>query len=344
MRIKNTLFMLLAILLAANLTLFGEQDETASDYIPIIPLLDAELIGLDIAHSYLGFNIGFLGLNKVRGTFNTYDMAFLYNEKDLTQLSFTLVIDAASIDTRMEMRDKDLRGERFFEVEKYPNIIFQSNRIEKNADGFIAHGNLTMRGVTKAIAVPFTQTVQRTKDPGWQNIRIGFEGRISLNRKDYGVNGGNFWGNRALSDEVEIEFTILGNKFNLEKFGFARGDIPSIGKPLWEAVLADDGKAALKKYHELKANQPDDYNFKMRDIGLVGKRLMYRGDIDSALEFLNIVLAEEPEDKGHHLALGEAYALKSDRAKAIEHFRKAQELDPNDPWAMEMLRQLERKK
>ena len=160
--------------------LMAQENETGNDYIPIIPLVDGELFGVDRAHSYLGFSIGFLGLNKVRGHFNKYDMAILYNEADLSKMSLTLMIDASSIDTRMEMRDKDLRGDRFFDVEKYPTITFESSRIFPYEDYYLAIGQFSMHGVTKEILLPF----ELLKADG---NTLGFKVRTKINRIDFGV-------------------------------------------------------------------------------------------------------------------------------------------------------------
>jgi polyisoprenoid-binding protein YceI len=96
-----------------------------------IELVGAELFGADTAHSYVGFTIGFLGLTKVRGTFKAYTAAILYDEKDPTRSSVTVVFDPATIDTGLEGRDKDLTGPRFFDVETYPRMVFQSRSIER---------------------------------------------------------------------------------------------------------------------------------------------------------------------------------------------------------------------
>lgn len=339
--LRYLILQMLAVLLLSGVILADERNEE-NDYVAMIPLVEAELFEVDAAHSYLGFSIGFLGLNKVRGHFNRYEMAILYNEADDSKLSVTMSIDAKSIDTRMRMRDKDLQSEKFFAAEQYPNIIFQSNKIEMQGDVFQMSGDLTMRGITKAIEIPLRQTVQRQKDLGWQNVRIGFEGMLTINRKDFGIDGGRFWGNKALSDSVTIEFNILGNKFNLDKFSFRSGNKPTVGDTLWHTVLNENSAAALEFYHRLRKKQPDDYAYKPHNIMLIGRRLVNRGDLDNGIEFIQIGLAEAPENLDGHLALGEAYALKGNREQAIAHYKKAQEISPEAPAVMEMLRHLEK--
>ena len=158
-------------------------------------MIDAEIFGIDRSHSHLGFSIGFLGMSKVHGTFNDYTATILYDDAKPERSSVTLVIEAKSIDTHGEMRDRDLQGEPWFDTEKHPQIVFQSTRIERK-------GNEQLRrprrpddeGRHAALAIPMTRTVPRTPDAGWGNIRIGGTGAVTINRHDFGIDGPEFWG------------------------------------------------------------------------------------------------------------------------------------------------------
>src|SRR6185436_4080952 len=133
-----------------------------------IDLIGAEIFSIDRAHSILGFTIGFLGMSKVRGAFNDYGATILYDDVHPERSSVTLVIDPKSIDTANEGRDKDLQGEKFFDVAKYPNIRFQSTSIEpKGKDRWLVHGDLTIKGKTKSIAIPMQRTAPRGPDKAW---------------------------------------------------------------------------------------------------------------------------------------------------------------------------------
>ena len=299
-----------------------------------IPGLDAELFDIDVAHSYLGFSIGFMGLNKVRGRFTKYDGAILYNDEDPSKLSFTIVIDASSIDTGLGMRDKDLQGEQFFDVPSHPYIIFQSERIEQRPDSMIAHGNLMMRGVAKSVEVPFVQTVRRSEDMGWQNVRIGCEGRLTLNRNDFAVGTG-FWA-KALTEEVEIEFTILGRIFNLERFAGGSKENAAIIAQLLTTAAEKGGQAALTQFHELTAGRP----FEANHIATIGRKLVQRGNLEAALLFFELATKIKPDHALGYQKLGETYALLGRRDLAIQYFRQLSELDASSATAMEMLKRL----
>ncbi len=305
-----------------------------------IPMLDAEIFSIDRSHSQLGFTIGFLGMNKVRGTFNDWGATIVYDDAKPERSSVTLSIDAKSIDTNSEQRDRDLQGETWFDVAKHPKIVFQSTRIErKGKEQYLVHGDLTMKGVTRPVAIPMTRTVPRTPDAGWGNIRIGGTGAVTISRHDFGVDGPEFWG-KALSDAVNIELDILGNRPNYDRWGLQSKDKPSIGEELVKTLESGDGAAAAAQFRELRAQKPNDYNFGPYHIGTVILRLLQHRKLDDALPLLDAAIEAYPDEAGFHARLGEVYAARGDKAHAIAEYEKAQALNPDGTEAKEMLRRL----
>jgi polyisoprenoid-binding protein YceI len=306
-----------------------------------IKLIDAEIFGIDRSHSYLGFSIPFLGMSKVHGTFNDYTATILYDDAKPERSSVTLVIDAKSIDTHGEMRDRDLQGEAWFATEKHPQIVFQSTRIEhKSGEQYVVHGNLTMKGVTKALTFPMTRTVPRGPDAAWGNVRIGGTGAATLNRRDFGIDGPEFW-SKALGDAVEIEIDLLGNRPNYDRWNFpSKENKPPVGEVLAKTAEASGGAAAAAQFRELRAQKPDDYTFGPQQLGTLIFRLMQHRKIDDALALLSAAVEAYPEESGFHARIGEAYATLGDRARAIAAYEKAQALNPMGTEAKEMLRRL----
>ncbi len=303
-------------------------------------MIDAEIFGIDRSHSYLGFSIGFLGMSKVHGTFNDYTATILYDDAKPERSSVTVVIEAKSIDTHGEMRDRDLQGAAWFDTEKFPQIVFQSTGIErKGGERYAVHGNLTMKGVTKAVTIPMTRTVPRTPDAAWGNIRIGGTGAVTIGRHDFGIDGPEFWG-KALTDTVDIEIDLLGNRPNYDKWNFQSKDKPSIGEVLLKTVESGGGAAAATQFRELRAQKPDDYNFAPQQLGTLILRLMQHRKIDDALALLEAAVEAYPEEAGFRARMGEAYATLGDRPRAIAAYEKAQALNPNGTEAKEMLRRL----
>lgn len=164
---------------------------------------------IDVAHSNVGFSIPILGgLSSVRGKFTDFAVTIVYDDVDVTKSSVTAVIKAASIDTGIERRDAHLRNPDFFDVEKFPEITFQSKRIEKKGKDFIAHGTFTMHGVSKEIALPFIINGVK-KDEATGKTTLGVTARTTVNRKDYQINFSRPDNPNFLGDMVEIELNLI---------------------------------------------------------------------------------------------------------------------------------------
>lgn len=143
---------------------------------------------IDNNHSTVGFSVPILGgLSQVKGKFTDFAITLNHDEKDVTKSSVSVVIKATSVNTGIEGRDRHLRTADFFDVEKFPEITFKSEHIEKKGKQFIAHGPLTMHGVTKEIALPFTIT-GTFKNPTNNKYSIGYSAHTVLNRRDFGIN------------------------------------------------------------------------------------------------------------------------------------------------------------
>jgi polyisoprenoid-binding protein YceI len=163
----------------------------------------------DAAHSNIGFSVPIAGgLSHVRGKFTDFNVAIVYDDKDISKSSVNAVIKATSVDTGIERRDAHLRTADFFDVEKNPEITFKSSRIEKKGKGFIAHGTFTMRGVSKEIALPFTINGV-TRDEKTGKTTLGATARTTINRKDYGVSWSRADNPNFLGDMIDIELNII---------------------------------------------------------------------------------------------------------------------------------------
>ena len=163
---------------------------------------------IDKAHSEAAFQVRHL-ISKVRGRFSDFEGAIAFDEAQPERSRVELTIQAASIDTNTPDRDAHLRSEDFFAVEKYPAITFVSTAISPKGSGrFDVTGSLTMRGVTREVVIPIAYLGAAT-DP-WGNQKVAFEGEVTLNRKDYGLN----WnaaietGGFLVGDEVKVSLSI----------------------------------------------------------------------------------------------------------------------------------------
>src|SRR3954453_12168602 len=140
---------------------------------------------LDPTHSRLGFSTRHAMVTTVRGAFTDFGGEAVVDTENPAASKVTVNIKAASIDTGVADRDGHLRSADFFDVETYPEITFASTDVSRDGDDWAVTGDLTIKGVTKPITIDFESTGS-ARDP-FGNTRIGFEGRTTINRKDWGL-------------------------------------------------------------------------------------------------------------------------------------------------------------
>jgi polyisoprenoid-binding protein YceI len=167
---------------------------------------------LDPAHTSVGFKVRHMMINDVRGTFDKVDGTIAVDAKNMANSSVSVTIETASVNTRVENRDNDLRSDHFFDAANHPTITFKSKKIVKRGEEWIAVGDLTMRGVTKEIELPFTLSGP-VANP-WGKSVIAVSASTEINRQDFGVS----W-NKALDnggvlvgDTVKIEIEAEAQK------------------------------------------------------------------------------------------------------------------------------------
>ncbi len=168
---------------------------------------------IDASHSRMGFAAKHAIVATVRGQFTSYRADVHLDEENPAASTIRVEIDSASLDSRNADRDAHLRTPDFLDVESYPTIVFQSTKVEKTDDDvYSAIGDLTIRDKTQPVAVEFELT-GTTTDP-WGNFRVGFEGRATVNRRDWGLE----WnmpldkGGVLVSEKVKLEFDISATR------------------------------------------------------------------------------------------------------------------------------------
>jgi polyisoprenoid-binding protein YceI len=155
---------------------------------------------IDPNHSSAQFSVSHLGVSTVRGAFTKVSGSAKHDPSDLTKDSLDASIAASSVDTRVEMRDNDLRSPNFLDVQKYPTITFHSKQTKVSGAGKLQiTGDLTIHGVTKEVVLDVDGPSAPIKDP-WGNQRIGASATTKINRHDFGVNGAP----GAVGDEITI--------------------------------------------------------------------------------------------------------------------------------------------
>jgi polyisoprenoid-binding protein YceI len=164
---------------------------------------------IDPAHSAAQFSVRHMMISNVKGAFTKVSGTVQYDPANLTRTAVEATIDAASVDTRVEARDKDLRSTNFFDVEKYPTLAFKSKRAEVAGGKLRLVGDLTMHGVTKEVVLQVDDITQPVKDAGG-NLHVGATATTKVNRKDFGL----MWnhmiegGGAVVGDEVSITLDV----------------------------------------------------------------------------------------------------------------------------------------
>ena len=161
---------------------------------------------LDDTHTRLGFVTRHAMITKMRGSFNDFTGTVTVPESGISGAEAKVTINASSIDTRNADRDGHLKSNDFFDMETYPEITFNSTKIAPNGDGGVdVTGDLTIKGTTKSVTVPFTYEGTAT-DP-FGNQRAGFEGSTVIQRSDFGLS----W-----NATLETGGVLVSEKFTLE--------------------------------------------------------------------------------------------------------------------------------
>jgi polyisoprenoid-binding protein YceI len=176
----------------------------------------ADVYQIDPAYSFITFSVRHLGLSNLKGQFKEFGGSIVLNKGTVSEAQAT--IQVKSLDTGTHQRDDHFRGIDFFDATNYPVIMFESKHIRKNQvygkrhnlwDGGVnVVGYLTVHGVTRELRFSGKQSGPTRDSSG--NVRIGFEAKTNLKRKDYGITFHQVLETGALviGEQVEMEINI----------------------------------------------------------------------------------------------------------------------------------------
>jgi polyisoprenoid-binding protein YceI len=162
---------------------------------------------IDVGHSELTFRVRHL-MSRANGTFREWSGTITADPADWSTGSVDVTIQAASIDTRHERRDQDLRSDNFFDVANHPTITFKSTKVEVDGNRIVLTGDLTMRGTTRPVVL--TGEFLGRQGAGTPRERVGFSASGKVDRTAYGIvwNRAVEGGGVLLGDEVELTIAI----------------------------------------------------------------------------------------------------------------------------------------
>jgi polyisoprenoid-binding protein YceI len=165
---------------------------------------------VDPKHSDAQFAVTHLMISTVRGEFHSINGTVILDDKNISNSSVNVTIDATTVDTREPDRDKDLRSANFFDVANFPTFTFKSTKVEQVAPGKLkVTGDLTMHGVTKSVVLDVDGPKAAIKDP-WGLTRSAVSATTKINRKDFGLNWNKTMdtGGAIVGDDVNITLDV----------------------------------------------------------------------------------------------------------------------------------------
>lgn len=165
---------------------------------------------IDPDHSYVGFTVRHLMVTNVKGKFKSFSGEINLDSNDIRNSKVDVSIETASVSTDVDRRDNHLRSDAFFDAAHYPTMRFVGKRVEKKGNRLTLVGDLTIKDVTKEVAIPFELNGPvRTADGG---KRLGAEGTLTINRFDYGLKYNRVEEAVAVvAPDVRIELNIEAN-------------------------------------------------------------------------------------------------------------------------------------
>lgn len=162
---------------------------------------------VDPAHAFVYYKVSHFGWSNNMGRFNKISGSIVFDGKDVTTSKVMLEIEAASIDSAHEARDKHLKSPDFFNVKEFPTIKFVSTKVEKTGDrtGKIT-GNLTMHGQTHEVTLDVTWNRMSPHFRQKDRIHTGFSAVAKVSRLKWGI--GKKFPPQAIGDEITLFIEI----------------------------------------------------------------------------------------------------------------------------------------
>ena len=160
---------------------------------------------IDPNHTAAQFSVRHMGISTVRGAFTKVSGSAQYDPSNVSKTSVDATIDASSVDTRVSMRDEDLRSPNYFDVAKYPTITFKSKSVQAAGEGKLKIvGDLTIHGVTKEVTLDVDGPSAPVTDPKG-NSHVGASASTTVNRKDFGVGGSSNVVGEDITITIDVE-------------------------------------------------------------------------------------------------------------------------------------------
>jgi polyisoprenoid-binding protein YceI len=299
-----------------------------------------ELFAIDPIHSQVEFTVPFMGLTTVKGRFEDFAGALLYDPLSLTNSSVTVVIRSASVHTGNELRDRHLRSSDFLDVARYPVIVFQSRRIlTGEAGALVVEGELTLRGVTRPLGLPVRVRHPLRRDPNGVDY-LGFDDTVQVNWRSFAIpatNANNSWfqpDRMLVSDSLLVTITLEATRRHPARIAY-----PEL-EAVRGAVSSSGLRAYLVRLAQAQAAGSDSLGRLSRVLLDLGRAWYEGGRGPEAVALLQALSRDTLQGAGPLTELAQAYLSGGDTVAARPILRRAVRVDPFQAEAAELLRRV----
>jgi polyisoprenoid-binding protein YceI len=164
---------------------------------------------IDKNHSQVNFQVRHMGVSNVRGSISGVTGTVVWDDKNPSKSSVEATIDATTVNTNNETRDKDLKSPNFFNVEKFPTLTFKSTSVSGASGKLQVIGDLTLAGVTKSVTLDVDGPTPPVKGQGGKMV-TGFSATGTLKRSDFNFGHPKF--NAVIGDDVKFTIDVEANQ------------------------------------------------------------------------------------------------------------------------------------
>jgi len=295
---------------------------------------------LNPTHSSLEFSVPFMGLTSVRGTFEDFAGLLLYDAARPERTSVTFVVQTGSLHTGNSVRDKHLRSDDFFDAERFPTLLYQSDSVVRRGPGaYAAYGRLRIRDVTRPMVLPVRMRHRLTLDRDGVDY-LGFDIATRLDWRSFGIpatNRNNPWFQPAkmlVNDSVDLRISIEAIHRRTSRIHYPGLDT------LMKLVGTGGTEAVARRYDEVRSKGNDSVARFLGPFPDAGRALAELGRPGEAVALLRLLQEADPESADASAALAGAQLAAGDSSGAVASYRQALATDAVNPAALEMLRHL----
>ena len=297
----------------------------------------AELYAIESAHSQIEFEVPFMGVAKVKGSFEEFSGALMSDDRRPSASSVTVVIEAASVHTGNAQRDRHLRSPDFLDVERFPRIVFVSRRLRTDAPRWVLEGDLTLHGVTRRIEVTIDVRHPPFHDPAGLDF-LGFEGSVTLDWRSFGIqatNTRNPWfqpSKMLVGDTLQARISILANRRHPAQMHYPGLDA------IRQEVDRSGLEGSLDRLAQLGSQDAGAVAGQMRPWVDLGRAFYETGRGSESLTLLRRLHQIAPAESAVLVEVAQACVRAGDSECTRSALRQAKEIDPDDPATRELLR------